>query len=191
MSPESKETIRKSAIERRAALRPRIAELSAAIGKRFLESVPLPPDAVISSYWAIGDEADPGRLEHDLRRRGHRIVMPRVAGRELPLDFHLWPDGAVLVPGKFGLSEPPSSWPKATPTILIVPLLAFDGQGFRVGYGAGYYDRTIRQLRATNTIIAAGFAFAAQEFPAVPHFPHDERLDWVVTETHAHRMQAN
>jgi 5-formyltetrahydrofolate cyclo-ligase len=184
----SKELIRKEAADRRAALKSQIAELSLAVAEQFLAQVPVPQNAVVSSFWAIGDEADPRFLERELRRRGHRIVMPRVAGRNRPLDFHLWETGAKLVRGGFGLSEPSREWPKLDPDVLIVPLLAFDATGYRVGYGAGYYDRTIRILRAAKSITAAGFAFAAQEFSELPHFAHDERLDWIVTEKGARRM---
>lgn len=184
----SKEVIRKEAADRRAALKSRIADLSLALAQQFLAQVPVPQDAIVSSYWAIGDEADPQFLESELRRRGHRIVMPRVAGRNQPLDFHLWETGAKLVRGGFGLSEPSRDWPKLNPDVLIVPMLAFDRAGYRVGYGAGYYDRTIRGLRAAKSVTAAGFAFAVQEFPELPHLAHDEKLDWIVTENGVRRI---
>ena len=176
-------------MQRRAGLGSRRAELSVRICAQFLAAVPIPPDAVVSSYWAIGDEADPAALERELRGRGHRIVLPRVAGRKLPLDFHLWEAGAKLVRGGFGLSEPSREWPKLAPDVLIVPLLAFDAQGYRIGYGAGYYDRSIAGLRQVKHVIAAGFAFAAQEFAAVPHVEHDERLDWVATDRGAREFR--
>lgn len=184
----SKEVIRKEAADRRAALKSQIADLSLALAQQFVAQVPVPQNAVVSSYWAIGDEADPQFLESELRRRGHRIVMPRVAGRNQPLDFHLWETGAKLVRGGFGLSEPPRDWPKLNPDVLIVPMLAFDRAGYRVGYGAGYYDRTIRGLRAAKSVTAAGFAFAVQEFPELPHHAHDEKLDWIVTENCVRRI---
>ena len=184
----SKELIRKEAADRRAALKSKVAELSQALAQQFLAQVPVPQNAVVSSYWAIGDEADPQFLESELRRHGHRIVMPRVAGRNQPLDFHLWEAGTKLVRGGFGLSEPSRDWPKLNPDVLIVPMLAFDAAGYRVGYGAGYYDRTIRGLRVAKSVTAAGFAFAVQEFPELPHLAHDERLDWIVTENGAHRI---
>jgi 5-formyltetrahydrofolate cyclo-ligase len=183
-----KEFIRKQAADRRAVLKPQIAELSLALAQQFLAQVPVAQDAVVSSYWAIGDEADPQFLESELRRRGHRIVMPRVAGRNQPLDFHMWEAGSKLVRGGFGLSEPSRDWLKLNPDVLIVPMLAFDGAGYRVGYGAGYYDRTIRALRAVKSIIAVGFAFAVQEFSELPHLAHDERLDWIVTENGTRRI---
>ena len=189
MSSISKDTIRKEALERRAKLKELADELSLRVSRNFAASVPIPPGAAVSSYFAIGDEADPAGLESELRRRGHQILLPRVTGRNLPLDFHIWEEGAPLHRGGFGLSEPSPDWPKLVPDVLIVPLLAFDMDGYRVGYGAGYYDRTIRKLRENKKIIAAGFGFSLQEFPTVPHLAHDERLDWVVTDTRAQQIR--
>jgi 5-formyltetrahydrofolate cyclo-ligase len=185
----SKDTIRKEAMERRAKLERLRIEFSLRVSRNFAASVPIPSGAAVSSYFAIGDEADPAGLESELRRRGHRILLPRVAGRNLPLEFHVWEQGAQLLRGGFGLWEPSRDWPKLAPDVLIVPLLAFDPEGYRVGYGAGYYDRTIRKLRENKKIIAAGFAFSVQEFEAVPHLAHDESLDWVVTESGAQQIR--
>ena len=86
--------------------------------------------------------------------------------------------GAELVPGGFGLSEPDRDWPKVDPDVLAVPLLAFDASGYRLGYGAGFYDRTLSRLRASKTVLAAGFAFSVQEFAELPHDERPEaRLD--------------
>jgi 5-formyltetrahydrofolate cyclo-ligase len=115
-------------------------------------------------------------------------VLPRVAGRGKPLNFHLYEAGAKLVPGGFGLSEPSRDWPLLDPDVLAVPLLAFDGAGYRVGYGAGFYDRTLQRLRASRSIIAASYCFSVQEFPAVPHDENDQRLDWLVTEKGARQV---
>ena len=177
-----KESIRKQALDRRAALKERVPELSRALAHNFISHVPIPLGAVVSAYFAIGDEADPAPLIELLRARGHRIVLPRVAGRGKPLNFHLYEEGAKLVPGGFGLSEPSRDWPLLDPDVLAVPLLAFDMRGYRVGYGAGFYDRTLQRLRASKTIIAASHCFSAQEFDAVPHDENDQRLDWLVTE---------
>jgi len=182
-----KEALRKQALERRAVLKSRVPELSRALARNFVEHVPIPPGAVVSAYFAIGDEADPAPLIDALRARGHKIVLPRVAGRGKPLNFHLYEEGAQLVPGGFGLSEPSRDWPLLDPDVLAVPLLAFDVHGYRVGYGAGFYDRTLQRLRASRNIIAASYCFSAQEFPAVPHDENDQRLDWLVTEKAARR----
>jgi len=105
------------------------------------------------------------------------------------LAFHLYEKGAALVPGLFGLSQPAKDWPEAIPDVLVVPLLAFDAQGNRLGYGAGFYDRTLSALRASRDVVAVGFAFAGQEVPTVPHSESDEPLDWIVTELGARRFE--
>ena len=89
---------------------------------------------------------------------------------------------AVFRGGVWGIRQPPPAAPEVFPDILIVPLLAFDRRGHRIGYGAGYYDMTLRQLRAQKSIVAIGLGFAVQEISAVPATPHDERLDLVLTE---------
>jgi len=184
-----KEGLRKEALERRLALKGSVATLSARIAENFIARIPIPAGAIVSAYVAIGDEADPAPLIDGLRARGHRIVLPRVVGRGKPLDFHLLEPGAKLVPGGFGLSEPPRDWPILDPDVLAVPLLAFDAQGYRIGYGAGFYDRTLSRLRAARHVLAAGYCFSIQEVVAVPHDEKDEPLDWSVTETGAHRFE--
>jgi 5-formyltetrahydrofolate cyclo-ligase len=93
-----------------------------------------------------------------------------------------WAFGAPLAAGVWGIREPEPSAPAVAPEIVIVPLLAFDRSGHRIGYGAGYYDLTIAALRATQAVVAIGVAFAAQEIAAVPATPHDAPLDLVLTE---------
>lgn len=171
---------------RRAALKAGAPDAALAMAENFFAHVPLPEGAVVSSYWAIGDEADPALLEQGLRVRGHAVALPRVWGRDKPLAFHLFAGGAPLVRGGFGLLEPAADWPEAQPSVLVVPLLAFDARGNRLGYGAGYYDRTLSDLRAKRPIVAVGFAYAGQEVDDVPHHAGDAKLDWVVTERDAH-----
>jgi 5-formyltetrahydrofolate cyclo-ligase len=183
-----KQEVRRRALERRAELKQSASELSRRMAEIFLTRIPLPPDAVVSAYVAIGDEADPVPLLEALRARSHAVALPRVAGRGKPLEFHLSETGAKLVPGGFGLSEPACDWPLIEPDVLVVPLLAFDGAGYRIGYGAGFYDRTLARLRASRDVLAVGFGFAAQEFPHVPHDENDQRLDWIVTENGARRF---
>jgi 5-formyltetrahydrofolate cyclo-ligase len=184
-----KEGVRSQALERRAALKPRVTELSRILSEIFLSQIPVPSGATVSAYVAIADEADPAPLLQPLRARGHEIALPRVAGRGKPLDFHRYELGTPLVAGGLGLSEPARDWPKAEPDVLIVPLLAFDALGYRIGYGAGFYDRTLAKLRAARAVLAVGFAFARQEFETVPHDENDQRLDWVVTENGARKFQ--
>ena len=105
-----------------------------------------------------------------------------VVGRGKPLIMRAWSFGAPLRSGVWGIREPPVEAPEVFPDILLVPLLAFDRTGHRIGYGAGYYDMTIAELRAKKPVVAIGIAFAAQEIAAVPTTPRDARLDLVLTE---------
>jgi 5-formyltetrahydrofolate cyclo-ligase len=184
----AKEEVRREALARRAALASSLPELSRRLAQVFADSVPMEAGAVVSGYFAIGDEADPAPLLELLRARGHRIALPRVVGRGKPLDFHLVEAGAELVRGGFGLSEPHRDWPRIEPDVLAVPLLAFDSSGYRIGYGAGFYDRTLQKLRASRSIVAAGYAFSVQEFPNLPHDENDQRLDWMATEKGARKF---
>jgi 5-formyltetrahydrofolate cyclo-ligase len=123
-----------------------------------------------------------------LARLGHPLALPRVQGRGRPLAFHAWQPGDPLLAGLFQVMEPSPDARVVDPRILLVPLLAFDRAGRRLGYGAGYYDMVLRQLRAQSPApFAIGVAFAAQEVDEVPTGPRDEMLDAVVTERGVHR----
>jgi 5-formyltetrahydrofolate cyclo-ligase len=113
---------------------------------------------------------------------GANLALPVVAGRGKPLIMRGWKWGEPLVGGVWGIREPVRQAPTVDPDILLVPLLAFDRAGHRIGYGAGYYDLTIAQLRAKKPIAAVGIAFAAQEIEAVPTTDFDAPLDLVLTE---------
>jgi 5-formyltetrahydrofolate cyclo-ligase len=101
-----------------------------------------------------------------------------VVGKGSPLEFHRVPDGEVLAPGAFGIHEPLDIWPRVIPQALLVPLLAFDAQGTRLGYGGGFYDRTLALLN----VPAIGIAYAGQEVPSLPRDAHDRTLDMLLTE---------
>ncbi|PKP73259.1 MAG: 5-formyltetrahydrofolate cyclo-ligase [Alphaproteobacteria bacterium HGW-Alphaproteobacteria-6] len=110
------------------------------------------------------------------------VAVPVIEGPGRPLRFRSWTADARMMPGTFGALVPEAGdW--IEPQVLIVPLLAFDRRGFRLGYGGGFYDRTLEGLRAAGPVIVIGFAFAAQEVAAVPVEPTDQRLDLIVTET--------
>jgi 5-formyltetrahydrofolate cyclo-ligase len=182
---EAKKALRVEALARRASLVKAAHGASARMAENFLNSVSVPHGAIASAYVAIGDEPDPTPLTDALRARGHKIALPRVVGKGAALAFHLHEKGAELVPGLFGLSQPGADWPQATPDVLIVPLLAFDAEGDRLGYGAGFYDRTLRALRSSRNILAVGFALAGLEVARLPHHDGDEKLDMMVTERYA------
>jgi len=138
--------------------------------------------AFVSAYMPVRDELDPRPLLQALVARGMVAAMPCVVGVGTPLLFRQWNTGAALVPRTFGLWEPAADAPVVEPDLLLVPLLAFDRGGHRLGYGRGYYDRTLASLRAQRRIVAVGLAFAAQAMLSLPAGDHDQRLDWIVTE---------
>jgi 5-formyltetrahydrofolate cyclo-ligase len=178
----TKAEMRREVIARREAL-PVAARVSAAesVGARGLP-VAVPPGSVVSGYSPLKSEISPVPLMRCAVSAGAALALPVVAGRGHPLIMRAWSFGAPLGSGVWGIREPPVEAPEVYPDILIVPLVAFDRSGFRLGYGAGYYDMTIARLRGMKSIVAIGVAFAAQEVASVPKTPHDEKLDLVLTE---------
>lgn len=144
----------------------------------YAEDLDLSPGSTVGGYHAHWDEADPALLLARLVELGCAIALPRVVAKDAPLEFHHVPDGAVLAPGSFGIPEPLAHWPRAVPDVLLVPLLAFDGAGRRLGYGGGFYDRTLAALN----VPAIGIAYAGQEVPSLPAEPHDMALSAILTE---------
>jgi 5-formyltetrahydrofolate cyclo-ligase len=142
----------------------------------------------VSAFWPLPDEFDTKPLMRALHEQGHPIGLPVVRKRGLPLMFRLWTPGTTLVRGNFNVEIPGEDCAECRPEILVVPLLAFDRRGYRLGYGGGFYDRTLATLRADGPTLAVGWAFAAQEIADVPHDATDARLDWIVTETEAYRI---
>ena len=137
------------------------------------------PDLIIGGYHAHQDEADPALLLKALAEKGAQIAFPRITAKDAVLDFHLVPDGEILSAGRHGIHEPLAHWPKVTPSLLLVPLLAYDDHGYRLGYGGGYYDRTLAALAGARAI---GIAYGGQRMESLPHEPHDYPLDGVLTE---------
>jgi 5-formyltetrahydrofolate cyclo-ligase len=144
--------------------------------------LPITPGIVVSGFMPLKSEINPLPLMQKLAKQGPRLALPRIVGRGSPLSMRAWEFGAPLNRGQWGIREPKADAPEVDPDILLVPLLAFDRAGYRLGYGAGYYDMTIKRLRGLRTVTAVGVAFAAQEVPEIPKTPRDERLDLVLTE---------
>lgn len=183
-----KAEMRAAAKARRAQAAKGAADAGRALSDEFCRSVRWRAPTVVAGYLPIGDEIDVIPLLRRLQGNGHRLALPQVVRSGGPLAFAAWTDGDTLGQGPFGTSQPTETAEPVTPEVVIVPLLAFDRDGFRLGYGGGYYDRTLWALRARRTILAVGVAFSVQETPAVPHGVHDQRLDWVITEREAIRM---
>jgi 5-formyltetrahydrofolate cyclo-ligase len=138
--------------------------------------------AIVSGFSPMKTEINPIPLMRKLADLGAQLALPAIAGRGRPLIMRAWSFGAPLKAGQWGIREPGPEAPEVAPDILIVPLTCFDRAGHRIGYGAGYYDRTINALRAKKKVIAIGIAFAAQEIAHVPATDRDERLDLMLTE---------
>lgn len=140
------------------------------------------PGAVVAGYWPIATEIDDRPLLARLHERGFVCALPVVAGRGEPLVFRRWAPLDEVEPGEHETWQPLASAPEVAPDLVIVPLVAFDADGWRLGQGVGYYDRTLAALRGRGPILAIGMAYAAQQFEAVPHGPLDQRMDWLLTE---------
>jgi 5-formyltetrahydrofolate cyclo-ligase len=136
---------------------------------------------IASVFWAINDEVATLPLIEGLASRGITTALPVMRGFGKPLEFRAWAPGAALNEAKWGIMEPPPA-PEVFPDLVFVPLAAFDRAGNRLGYGAGFYDRTLARLRAKQQIVAVGVGYAVQEFPAIPAETTDEQLDYVLTD---------
>jgi 5-formyltetrahydrofolate cyclo-ligase len=137
---------------------------------------------VVSVYWPIRSELNTRPLIDALTAKGYRVCLPVMHKVREPLVFRDFAPGDDLVKGPFGLSEPADDKPARDPDILFSPLAAFDRHGFRLGYGGGIYDATLATLRAKKTVTAIGVAYSCQETDHVPTEPHDQRLDYLMTE---------
>lgn len=131
----------------------------------------------VSAYWPMRSEADPRPVLEALHAQGIPLCLPAIVNGAMI--FRSWAPWEPIVPGGFGTLVPEPQQPQVTPSILLVPLAAFDRRGYRIGYGKGYYDRALTELGAVTAI---GLAYGAQEIAAVPDEPHDRKLDWIVTE---------
>ncbi len=150
----------------------------AALDRHLITALAPHGGAVLAGYWPMRDEVDPraAMAAHD-----GPLCLPVVTGKDRPLVFRAW-QGQPLQVGPFGTSHPAPDAPELTPQVLIVPLAGFDRQGNRLGYGGGFYDRTLQALRESGPVTAIGIAFACQELPAIPAEDYDQPLDLIVTD---------
>ena len=137
---------------------------------------------VVAGYWPMGDEMDVRPLMAALSRTGCPLALPVVTASGQKLDFRAWSPGDILEPGPHGTSHPLLHAEILVPQVVLLPMLAFDRHGWRLGYGGGYYDRTLESLRAQIQVKMIGVAYADQQVDAVPHDGYDQRLDAVMTE---------
>lgn len=182
LSAEHKVTLRNHAIEARKALRgdARREATRAATGRAFdrLAST----QGVIGLYEPFRDEIHPGELIRRLAEQGRRLALPSTPSFTAPIVFRAWAPGDALVRGLMNIPEPSPDAPEVFPEVLVVPPVAFDRRCYRIGYGAGFYDRTIPVLRHMHPVFTLGFAFACQEVASVPDEQHDVPLDAIATD---------
>lgn len=186
--PSTKAELRRGALTRRDAIgapeRATFAARLASIGPRLvLEAAPPgAPQLVASLFSPIRSEPDTRLLAEALHASGVPMVLPVAMGNSVPLTFRRWVPGDRLAAGPLGIAEPLKSAPETDPDVLFVPLAAFDRRGYRIGYGAGNYDRTLAALRARKPVRTIGIGYAVQEELFIPSEPHDEPVDFIVTE---------
>jgi 5-formyltetrahydrofolate cyclo-ligase len=180
---EQKRVLRARAKSQRAsytaAQKAQAASAIAEVGLGFLP--PAGGTAIVSGFAPLADEFRLWPLLRRLAAERVSLALPVIDGKGKPLLFRAWQPGDQTAAGIWGIAEPTPDKPCVEPDIVLVPLLAFDREGWRLGYGGGFYDRTLRGLRARKPIVAVGIAFDEQRVDAVPHLDYDERLDWVLT----------
>ncbi len=178
----SKETIRDQAKFHRDRIEvlPEMGEQAAAQFAAFLKEID--KNKIIAGYWPKDKEFDVRPCLDEAMQAGFQICLPKTNGKAEPLDFISWDGQEVLTPGKHGIMEPPGE-NSVDPDVLLIPLLAFDRRGYRMGYGGGHYDSTLQSLRAQKDILAIGVGYAAQAVLFnLPIEEHDQKLDYILTE---------
>lgn len=159
-----------------------------ALAFRFPDHVLAGRGEVVAGYAPMRDEIEPGGVMARCRAAGARLALPAAERGEGPLQFRIWAFGDPLIEDDFGVRAPSPDAEETFPDLVLVPLLGFDHFGGRIGYGAGHYDRTLAALRAKKSIVAAGLAYEVQRVARIPSEPHDQALDWIVTESAAYEV---
>lgn len=178
---QAKRDMRKALVARREDMARATPDAGTCLRDIIQENIRLPAGATVAGFWPMGAEIDPRPTMMALADAGHPLALPVVVAAGTALAFRAWQPGDPLIAAGFGTSVPPPGAAPVVPDILIVPLLAFDRRGFRLGYGGGFYDRTIASLEP-RLLLTIGVAFAAQEVARVPTDAFDKRLDHIVTE---------
>ena len=185
-----KKELRARAIQlRKAAFELHGVDASRKLAAHGLDFLKGSTSAVVSGFAAIRDEINPAELMSWLHAEGYRLALPVMIGKGKPLVMRAWTPGDAMESAAWGIAQPMDDKPEVDPDIVLVPLLAFDEQGFRLGYGGGFYDRTLAKLRAKKPVIAVGLAYDEQKVDAVPVESYDQPLNWVLTPSGPHRFR--
>lgn len=152
-----------------------------AIASRGISFAGQSPPKWVSAFLSIGEEIDTAPLVERLVRDGFGVALPVIIGKARPLQFRAWRPGDPLKEIQWGIKEPVAAAEVVEPDVVISPLLAWDESGYRLGYGGGFYDRSLEQLKAKKPVVSIGLAFDEQKVDAVPRDAYDQRLDWMLT----------
>ena len=169
---------------RRAIPHASMASASSSVARHFADHPVLSFCDAVAGYRAIQGEMDVMPVFDAVKRYGRNTLLPRVIANDAPLAFHHWQQGMPLTRHALGMEEPTENTEQAVPDVILVPLLAFDADGYRLGYGGGFYDRTMAALHASETVppLCIGVGYNTQEVERVPTGEHDQPLDGVITE---------
>ncbi len=185
----AKAQLRKSAkVVRQQAAARHGAAVAEAFANHGIDFAGVSEPAIVSGYQPIGDEADISKLMIGLDQQGFKLALPVMVGKGQPLEFRTWSPGDTLGEVQWGIQEPGKNAGVVEPDVMLCPLLAFDKAGYRLGYGGGFYDRSLAQIRAHKPVITIGIAFDEQKVDAVPRDAYDQRLDWMLTPSGAHKF---
>lgn len=179
---DQKQRLRAAALAaRHAAFEAHGKDASRRLAAHGLDFLSLKPCAIVSGFAAIRDEIDPSGLMLWLHEEGYNLALPVMIGKKQPLLMRAWAPGDAMASAAWGIAEPLDDKPTVEPDVVLVPLLAFDMRGNRLGYGGGFYDRTLANLRRKKPVIAVGLAYDELKVDEVPTESYDQRLDWVLT----------
>ena len=178
---DEKSILRQEALRHRGRLDPASEAVERTV-EHFFTAVNPQLEQTIAGYWPTEREFDPRPVLFEALQRGYVCGLPAVMKGSKILRFLRWQENTDLAKGVHGIFEPPAESATIEPDIVLVPLLAYDRRGYRLGYGGGYYDATLADLRARKPLLAVGMAYAQQAclFP-LPAEAHDQRLDLVIT----------
>jgi 5-formyltetrahydrofolate cyclo-ligase len=180
-STMTKDDLRAAVLAKRDAL----SEAERRAGAQAVALAQLPswrPGTIVAGYAPIRSEIDPFPLMRALAEKGAALALPAIIQKDHVLVFRAWRLDDPFEHGPFGIRQPAATASETNPDIVLVPLAAFDRAGHRIGYGRGYYDRTIGALRQKKAVTTIGLGFSVQEIASVPALGHDEPLDFVLTE---------
>jgi 5-formyltetrahydrofolate cyclo-ligase len=185
-----KSDVRKSALIARSDAWAKHKDAGQNLVTMFPDALWPPINCVVASYYPIGSEIDPRPLAETFMCEQAKLALPVLAGPNLPVSFRRWSPGDTLERGPFGVLEPLAEARTVRPELVLVPLVAADKSGGRLGYGKGYYDRTLAELRKAGRVRAIGLAFDEQIVDHIGIEAHDQPLDWIITPTQVIKIGA-